>query len=79
MTRYSLILGPHLWHMDIRRPGIESEPLLDPFNPLSSAEDQTHTSTVTQATAVGFLTHCAMSGNSNDSVVFFFFFFFLAF
>ena len=32
------------------------------FNPLHRAGDQTYTSTVTQAAAVGFLSHCAMAG-----------------
>ena len=35
---------------------------LDPFNPLHQDGAQTHTSTATQATALGFLTHCPTVG-----------------
>ena len=31
------------------------------FNPLCQAKDQTHTSTVTQAVVVRFLTHCTVA------------------
>ena len=57
--------------MVVPRPGIESELQCDldlcrrcgntrPFNPLHQAGDRTHTSTATQVTAVGFLTHSAI-------------------
>ena len=40
------------------------------FNPLHWAKDWTHTSAATQATAVGFLTHCAMAGTPELSYLF---------
>ena len=48
--------------MEVPRPGIESELQLGSFNPLHWAGDQTHTLAATQATAVGFLIHCATVG-----------------
>ena len=39
-----------------------SAAILDPFNPLCLAGDQTHTAAETRAAAVGFLTHCTMTG-----------------
>ena len=52
--------------MEVPRPGIESEPHLqpapvatpDPLTPVCQAGDRTHASAVTQAAAVEFLTHC---------------------
>ena len=51
-------------HMEVLGPGIESQPQLQPmhFNALYQARDKTCTSTATQATAVGFLTHCTTAG-----------------
>ena len=57
---FFLILWPYPWHMDVPRPGIESVSQL--LNLLQQARDQTHTSAVTQAAAVGSLTHCAIAG-----------------
>ena len=53
-----------LWYMEGPRPGIESEPQLQHqiFKPLHQAGDGAHASAATQATAVGFLTHCATAG-----------------
>ena len=42
---------------------------MDPFNLLHPARDQTHISAVTQATAVGFLTHCTMVGTPSVYVL----------
>ena len=72
-----LILWPHLWHMEVPVPGVESELYLLTmlqlwqchilFNPLRWAKDQTHTSAATQAPAVGFLAHCATAGTPKIS------------
>ena len=57
--------------MGVPRPGIKSEPQLQPtpqlwqgqiLNPLFQAEDQTHTSAAIQAISVKFLTHCTTVG-----------------
>ena len=44
------------------------------FNPLCSARDRTHISTVTQTTAVSFLTQCNTVGTAPQMLFFFFFF-----
>ena len=58
-------------HMQVPRPGTESQPQLQPtpqlwqcrtFNPLCQAEDPNCTSAVTHASAAGFLAHCARAG-----------------
>ena len=61
-----LFLWLYLWHMEVPGPGTESTPQLWPmlsscgntgsFNTLHQAGHRTHTSTATQAPAVGFLT-----------------------
>ena len=66
----------HLQHMEVPRPGVESELQVWPtlqlqqprsFNPLHWAWDWTCTSAVTQATAVRFLTHCTTAGTPWES------------
>ena len=53
---------PHLMAYEVPGPRIESKPQL--WQPLTTAlgQDQTQTSTVTRALAVGYLTHCAAEG-----------------
>ena len=41
----------------------------DPPNPLHQAGDQTHTSTVTWAAAVGVLTHCTIAGSLEEFLI----------
>ena len=55
--------------MEVPRPGIDSEPQLchscgniGSFQPLHLAGDGTCTSAMTQAVALGFLTHCTTVG-----------------
>ena len=43
------------------------------MNPLHLAGDQTYTSTVTRASAIWFLTHCAMAGTPTKYAISFFF------
>ena len=66
----------HTHSMEVPRPGIESDPQLWPMpylqqcqilNPLCQAENQIHTSTMTQASAVGCLTHYATVGTPQPS------------
>ena len=66
-----------LRHMDVPMPGAESKPHLRPtpqlqqcwtLNPLCQAEDQTRTSTATQAATVGFLIHYATVGTPNECI-----------
>ena len=75
-----------VWHMEVPRPETESEPQLRPtwqvqqhglLNPLSRARDGIHTSAVTWAAVVGFLTHCVtvetpslLLNKQNDSTYF---------
>ena len=56
--------------MEVLGPGTESELQLQPmscgnarsFNAMCPTKDRTHASAATQASAVGFLTHCATTG-----------------
>jgi len=51
------------WYMEVTRPGTESEPQLQPIHSCGNAGSCTEPgSPMTQATAVGFLTHCATAG-----------------
>ena len=68
---FFFFLRLYQWHMEVSRPGTESELELQPtlqvqqqwtFNPLLGTGDWTQASATTQATAVGFLTHCATVG-----------------
>ena len=76
-------LWPYLRHKEAPRLGLNpSYSVTDVgyFNPLHRAGDLTCTSASTQATAVGFLTHCAVAGPpSGISFCLFFFFFFFCF
>ena len=64
------ILWPHLWHVEVPRPGVESKPKLQPtqqlwqqqiLNPLHYVRDRTCTSTSTQVATIRFLTYCTMA------------------
>ena len=72
-------LWPHLWHMKVLRPGIDSSCSCvlgcscgntGYFIPLYQARDWTCASAVTQATAFGFLTHCTTVGTLEYDVYF---------
>ena len=65
ISKFFLNLWLHPQHMEVPVPGTNpscSCGNTGSFNPLCQAGDQTHTSLVTQAIAVGFLTHCATAG-----------------
>ena len=65
-------LEPLPWHIEVPRPGTESELQLHDlhhscgntgsFHTLHWARDQTGASEATRVTAFGFLTHCAIAG-----------------
>ena len=65
----ALFLWPPPWHTDVPGPSHSchlhcTRSNAGSFNPLGRAEDCICTSTATQVTAVGFLTHCATAGTA---------------
>ena len=86
---FFFFLRPPLWHMEVAGPGIESEPQLGPtpkrwqpwiHEPTAPGGELNWTcaSVATQATAVGFLAHCATAGTPHTAafpVCLFFFLF----
>jgi len=69
---FFLILWLHLGHMEIPKPRTESDAAATP-NPLPHctwARDWTCTSSAIQATAFGFLSHCATAGTSKNLLSF---------
>ena len=75
---FLVLFLPHLWHMEIPGPGIESELPLRPasgcgnagsFNPLRQAWDQTRDSSMNPVVTVGSLTHCATAGTPKIAVL----------
>ena len=64
---------PHLWHMEVPRPGIESEPQLWQrriLDTLPQARDRTCAPTATPAPVVGSLPHCAIVGTPKKGIHF---------
>ena len=71
---FVFLLWPHLGHIELLGPGIESEPQLLPMlscsssrhsDPLRWSGDGTCASAVTRAAAARFLTHCTLAGTPN--------------
>ena len=66
---FFLILWPHFWSVEVLWPGIEAASQLRPtlwlLDPLTHCTRPRLKPTVTWATVVVFLTHCAMAGTSS--------------